>query len=93
MQADQGELSLQIFLWLLVWVVQIVEQKQGPQSPLPLTPVASLDPFEETPSAGSRADSNCKNLGNSQAVLWLVPWLRFGWSLISQDLDPFQGKG
>lgn len=57
------------------------------------TSVASLDPFEENPQPGHRADSNCRKLGNSQCVLWLGPMASVWLSLINHDLDPFQDNG
>lgn len=92
MQSDLEVVRLQIFLWLLIWVLQVLEQKERPQSPLPLTQLASLCPCEKIPQPDYGADSNCKKLGNSQSVLWLVLWLLFGWSLIATTWTFSMGK-
>lgn len=88
MQSGLGVVGLQFLLWLLFWMLQILEQ-----NPLPLTQLASLNPLEKIPQlVVGLNQTEKKNLGNSVCTLagptasvWLIshqpqlgpfPWQR-----------------
>lgn len=55
--------------------------------------VASLDPFVKNPQQAVGLTQIVKSWGILSLCPGWVPWLRFGWTLISHNLDLFQGKG
>lgn len=55
-----------------------LSRNRGPQNPLPLTQLASLNPLEKIPQPGVGLNQTGKKIWGIQSVLWLVLWLLFG---------------